>query len=115
MRIAWIFICLIGMNAVSIAAKIPVEEAQKLKALSTVQLAQDFRMVFHEVKNANICGGQGDAYIGQVQVNQYSRGYDAKGPKVSDNWVNIDRKYTIFKRELNEPNPRLFDPQHCME
>lgn len=106
----------IGIGQSSFAASLPADDAKKLASLATVQISQDFRIVFHEEKDARICGGQGDAYVGQVQMNVYSRGYKQGMSKISDRWINVDRRYSIFKRELSEPNAKLFDSEHqCME
>ena len=116
MKIYWIVAAIGLVGTSSFAGTIPAGDSEKLKRIALSQISQDFRIVFHEEKDVHICGGQGDAYIGQVQMNIYSRGYDANGSKVSDNWVDIDRRYSIFKREFSEPHPRLFDSDHqCME
>ena len=107
---------ILSLGVASKGAGIPPDDAKKLEALATAQISRDFRIVFHEEKDAKIWGGDGDAYVGQVQMNVYSRGYDEGGPKITDHWININRQYEIFKNELKDPNPRLFDNEHqCME
>jgi hypothetical protein len=88
----------------------------RLSKLANKMLGQDFRVKFRSEKNAKICGSESDAYIGQVEMNKYSRSYDEKnGSRIQDRWVKIDKFYAISPEELVEPNPRLFDPDKCME
>lgn len=114
MKLMPTFLLGIAIAPLSYGATIPPGDAKKLESLAIHQINEDFRIIFHEEKDARICGGQGDAYIGQVQMNVYSR--DPNKMAVSDRWIDIDRRYSIFKRELNEPKPQLFDSDHqCME
>ena len=114
LRTAFVLLPLAGTSL--FAAEITKEDLKVLNQLASAQLSKDFRIVFHKVKNAHICGGDsGDAYIGQVQMNMYQRGSDEKGPKISDSWVDIDRHYSIYKGELTDSDRRLFDPNQCME
>ena len=84
-------------SLVATAGKIPKSDLSKLNRLMAEKLASDIRVVFSEKKNARICGGEGDAYWGQVQVNKFSRGYDSGGnPKISDRWEDVDKVYTIY-------------------
>lgn len=88
----------------------------QLATLANEKLGKDFRVVFKMKKNAHICGGEGDAYIGQVEMNKYQRGYTEQGQSdIKDHWVKLDKHYTIFTQELNQPNPQLFDSDQCME
>src|SRR5262249_31794531 len=110
-----IVVCAMTFGSYSYGAGVPSADAKKLESLASRQIGEDFRIVFHEKKDARICGGEGDAYIGQVQVREYSHDPHKK-MGVSSLWLDIDKHYSIFKRELDEPNPRLFDFEHqCME
>jgi hypothetical protein len=88
----------------------------RLDALARATLGKDFRIRFHLEKNARICGGEGDAYVGQVEMNKYQRAIGSDGaPTLKDRWVKVDKEYSIFVRDLAEPHPQLFDNDACME
>jgi hypothetical protein len=89
---------------------------RRLARLASERLGRDFRIRFTLRKDARLCGGEGDAYVGRVQVNRYRRGYTASGQaKVTDRWVEIDKTYYVFVEDLDGPRPQLSDADQCME
>lgn len=99
-----------------LASASQAREPARLSALGRATLGKDFRIVWHFEKNAEICGGDGDAWVGQVEMNTYRRAIGGdRHPTVHDDWVKLDKWYSIFVKELSEPNPRLFDHDNCLE
>jgi hypothetical protein len=93
-----------------------MRDPTRLSIIAHQTLGKDFRITFHFEKNAQICGGEGDAYIGQVEMNKPQRTMGSDGsPALKDHWVKVDKSYSIFVRELSEPNPQLFDDDACLE
>jgi transposase len=88
----------------------------ELARLAQTKLGKDFRITFTLMKNYNVCGSVGDAYVGQVEMNGYQRGYTTDGsPEVTDRWVKLDKHYAIAAEEILNPNAELFDSDTCME
>ena len=88
----------------------------RLEQLAERQLGKDFRIVFRLEKNASICGGTGDAYIGDVQVNRPRREAAANGgAKLTDNWMPVGKSYSIFAAELGSGQEALMDADNCLE
>ncbi len=98
-----------------------------LQKMAQESLGEDFRIVFEFVKVATICGGEGNVYIGQVEMNM-PRSYWANTEEmdilkrkivVQDNWIKLEKYYYIFASDLNDPKRsphlRLSDPGYCME
>ena len=89
---------------------------RRLAGLASRQVGRDVRIRFAFQRNARLCGGEGDAYVGHLQVNRFRRGYDASGrPTVLDSWVDLDKTYYIFVDDLRGPDPKLSDADQCME
>ncbi|MDZ4661653.1 MAG: hypothetical protein SGJ18_08540 [Pseudomonadota bacterium] len=110
-----LIIALLILNTAN-SAPVDKNHLKQLDSLGSKVIAKDFRIVFSEKKNVKICGGEGDAYLGQVQVNKYSRGYDSKGTSnISDQWANVDKMYVLYKSKLSDPKAKLFDVDQCME
>jgi hypothetical protein len=110
-----VFTSLIAFNVMA-ASNINSKDQRALNKLAAIKLSSDFRMVFTYEKNVQVCGGEGPAYIGQVQVNKFGRNLNDEGEiNVTNNWVNVDKKYVIFKSELKEKNAQLFDNDKCLE
>lgn len=87
----------------------------RLAQLAERQLGKDFRIVFRLEKNASICGGTGDAYIGDVEVNRPHREVAADGSvKLADNWMPIGKTYSIFAEELGFGQAALMDADNCL-
>ncbi len=88
----------------------------RLSILARTTVGKDFRLQFHLEKNAQICGGEGDAYVGQVEMNKPERAVGSDGHVVlKDHWVKVDKSYSIFVSDLLGPNPQLFDNDNCLE
>ncbi|MGK6317735.1 hypothetical protein [Neorhizobium sp. DT-125] len=88
----------------------------RLAQLAERQLGKDFRIVFRLEKNASICGGTGDAYIGDVEVNRPRREAAADGGvKLADNWMPVGKSYSIFAEELSSGQAALMDADNCLE
>lgn len=115
MRTLILALCLVVGASPALAAGAPRVPA-KLANLARTTIGKDFRIQWHFEKNAEICGGDGDAWIGQVEMNTYRRAIGGdRNPTVVDNWVKLEKHYSIFVKELSEPNPRLFDHDNCLE
>ncbi|WP_416799041.1 hypothetical protein [Ciceribacter azotifigens] len=88
----------------------------RLAQLAERQLNKDFRIVFRLEKNASICGGTGDAYIGDVEVNRPRREAAADGGvTITDNWMPVGKTYSIFLDELGSRQAALMDADNCLE
>ena len=114
MRGVIVVLCCVSIATASQAAspRLPM----RLSTLAHATLNKDFRIQWHLEKNAQICGGEGDAWIGQVEMNTYRRAIGGdRNPTVVNNWVKLEKYYSIFVRELSEPNPKLFDHDNCLE
>lgn len=114
MRLLLLALCCLSLAAAAQAAapRVPA----KLAAPSSATLNKDFRITWHLEKNAQICGGEGDAWVGQVEMNTYRRDIGGdRNPTVVNNWLKIEKYYSIFVHELSEPHPKLFDHDNCLE
>jgi hypothetical protein len=109
-------LCIALAPTVATAAPLAKNTQTKLDAVARTTLTQDFRLVFHLEKNAQICGGEGDAYVADVEMNKPERALETNGqPTLKDHWVKVGKRYSISARELNEPNATLFDDGNCLE
>jgi hypothetical protein len=88
----------------------------RLAQLGARAVAQDFRVVFHLEKDATICGGTGDFFVGQVEMNNRERFLDQDGRvQLRDNWVRVDKSYAVSAAELNAPYFPLLGSDSCLE
>jgi len=112
----WLFLGLIFALGPSLASDLPKGDQARLAALARKTIGADFRLAFHLEKNAQICGGEGDAYVADVEMNKPQRFVNAKGEAdLKDHWVKVDKSYSIFVRDLIAPNAQLFDNDNCLE
>jgi hypothetical protein len=109
-------LCCLSLESAAWAAGAVQRDPTRLSILAHTSLGKDFRITFHLEKNVQICGGEGDAYVGQVEMNKPERAMGDDGHvTLKDHWVKVDKSYSIFVSELSEPNPQLFDNNACLE
>ena len=88
----------------------------RLARLGAKALAQDFRVVFHLERDTMICGGTGDFFVGQVEMNARIRVLDQDGRvQLRDNWVRVDKSYAISATEPDSPYLALMGSDSCLE
>ena len=88
----------------------------RLAELGARALAQDFRVVFHLERDATICGGTGDYFVGHVEMNNRERVLDQNDRfQLRDNWVRVDKSYAVSVTELNAPYFPLHGSDSCLE
>src|SRR4249919_3327258 len=96
MRHLILILCCLALAPTAWAAGI-MRDPTRLSILARATLGKDFRLQFHLEKNARICGGEGDAWVGQVEMNKPQRAMGSDGHvTLKDHWVKVDKFYSIF-------------------
>ena len=119
MRILPVLGVLTVLSVVGTGCSADIQDADtevRLAQLGATALAQDFRVVFHLERDATICGGTGDYFVGQVEMNNRERFLDQDGRvQLRDNWVKVDKSYAVSATELNAPYFPLIGSDSCLE